>query len=220
MKEGLIVLAGVLPAAQVGASSALAEKAWIHGSADHTAADSQFRGKPGVTLIEPNAAAVRGHFGFTSWPDGCATLALGQRTLKIVPAPGHQEDGIAVHDSRTGWLLTADNVYPGQLQVKDWNGYRASIERLFTFSKSHDISAVLGSHIEMSRTGKLFPAGSTHQPDEASLVLTSDDLSQLHRALQSAGDQAIDIVLPQFVVSPIGAFQRLMSGLLKWLGVR
>lgn len=44
-----------------------------HSHTDHTAADSQFRGQPGVTLIEPNAGAVRRYFGFTNWPDGMAT---------------------------------------------------------------------------------------------------------------------------------------------------
>jgi glyoxylase-like metal-dependent hydrolase (beta-lactamase superfamily II) len=33
-----------------------------HSHGDHTAADAQFRGKPGVTLIEPAAESVREYF--------------------------------------------------------------------------------------------------------------------------------------------------------------
>ena len=130
-----------------------------HSHRDHTAADPQFRGKPGVTLIEPNAKDVREYFGFSAWPEGSATVDLGGRLLEVVPAPGHQDEGIAVYDSRTGWLLTGDNLYPGRLYVKNWNEYRSSMRRLVEFSKSRRISAVLGTHIEISGSGKLVEDG-------------------------------------------------------------
>lgn len=191
-----------------------------HSHSDHTAADSQFRGKPGVTLVEPNAMAVRSFFGLTDWPDGSATIDLGGRTLEVIPAPGHQDEGIVVYDPRTGWLLTGDDLYPGRLYVNNWNEYRSSIGRLVTFSRTRRISAVLGTHIEVSRSGKLFEAGSTYQPDEASLVMTEKDLSQLDQLLQKAGDKPQEILTAKFVVSPIGAFQRVVGSILKWLGVR
>lgn len=191
-----------------------------HGHADHTAGDPQFRGKPGVTLIEPNARAVRESFGFSAWPEGSATVDLGGRVLEVIPAPGHQDEGIAVYDSRTGWLLTGDNVYPGRLYVKNWNEYRSSIRRLVEFSRSHRISAVLGTHIEMSSTGRLFDAGSTFQPDEANLALAAGDLSQLDQVLQQAGDESREIVTGKFVVVPLGAFWRMLGSVLGWLGVR
>lgn len=194
-----------------------------HSHSDHTAADSQFRGKPGVTLIEPNAVDMRGYFGFTDWPEGQALIDLGDRTLKVVPAPGHQDEGIAVYDSQTGWLLTGDNLYPGRLYVWNWNEFRSSIGRLVEFSKSHPISAVLGTHIEMSSAGELYPGGSTFQPNEANLALTVKDLSDLNTSLQSAGEKPKEIVLTKLVVAPIGALQRVIGGIaqgLKWLGVR
>ena len=191
-----------------------------HGHRDHRAADPQFRGKPGVTLIEPNAKDVREYFAFSAWPEGSATIDLGGRLLEVVPAPGHQDEGIAVYDSRTGWLLTGDNLYPGRLYVKNWNEYRSSMRRLVEFSKSHRISAVLGTHIEISSSGKLFEAGSTFQPDEADLDLTAQDLSKLDQALQDAGNEPKEIVLAKFVVVPIGAFWRMLSNVLGWLGVR
>lgn len=56
-----------------------------HSHNDHTAADSQFRGKPGVTLIEPNGKAVRDYFRFTDWPQGLSVVDLGERIIEVVP---------------------------------------------------------------------------------------------------------------------------------------
>src|SRR5262245_23547209 len=137
-----------------------------HGHNDHTAGDAQFRGKPGVTLVEPSAKTVREYFAFARWPDGLAKVDLGGRTLYIIPVPGHHDQAVAVYDSRTRWLLTGDTVYPGWLYVKDWKEYRSSIRRLVEFTKEHSISAVLGTHVEMSRSGTPFPPGTTFQPNE------------------------------------------------------
>ncbi len=189
-----------------------------HSHSDHTAADSQFRGNPDVTLIEPDAKAVREHFGFVDWPEGMATIDLGARKLVVIPAPGHQDESLAVYDPHTGWLLTGDSLYPGQLYVKDWSAYRSSVRRLVEFSKTHEVSAVMGTHIEMSRTsGKLFPRGSTFQPDEVGLALTVEDLLQLDEALRLAGDKPKSIAMEKFVVTPISRFQRVLGRILKWI---
>jgi len=187
-----------------------------HSHGDHRAADPQFQGKPGVTLIAPNATAVRDYFGFPQWPKGSATIDLGGRMLEVLPAPGHQDEGIAVYDARTGWLLTGDNLYPGRLYVRNWNEFRSSIARLAQFSKGRRITAVLGAHIEMSKSGAPFDAGSTFQPGEASLVMTSEDLSQLDRVLRGAGDEPEEIVTTRFVVAPVGAFWRVLGDVIGW----
>lgn len=190
-----------------------------HSHGDHKAGDSQFRGKAGVTLIEPDAKAVREYFGFANWPAGMATIDLGQRSLTVFPAPGHQDESVAVYDARTGWLLTGDSVYPGRLYVKDWSDYRSSIERLVQFSKTHSVSAVMGTHIEMSASGTPFPVGSTFQPKEAPLPLTAEDLTKLNEHLHEAGEDPKEIVTATYVVSPIGMVQRVLTTVLKWLGV-
>jgi hydroxyacylglutathione hydrolase len=187
-----------------------------HSHGDHRAADPQFRGKPGVTLVEANANGVREFFGFSAWPKGSATVDLGGRVLEVVPAPGHQDEGIVMHDPRTGWLLTGDNLYPGRLYVRNWNEFRSSIARLASLSKAHRISAVLGAHIEMSSSGKLFAAGSTFQPDESNLALTTGDLWRLDEVLRDAGDEPKEIVTSRFVVVPISALQRVIGDVLKW----
>lgn len=187
-----------------------------HSHGDHRAGDPQFRGKPGVTLIEPNSEAVRKYFGFSNWPNGSATVDLGGRLLEVFPAPGHQDEGIAVYDAQTGWLLTGDNLYPGRLYVRNWNEFRSSTARLAKFAKGRRVSAVLGAHIEMSKTGAQFDAGSTFQPNEASLVLTSEDLTRLDQVLRDAGDEPEEIVTPRFVVAPIGAFWRVLGDIVGW----
>jgi hydroxyacylglutathione hydrolase len=192
-----------------------------HSHGDHTAGDAQFRGKPGVTLIEPDGDAVRDYFKLTDWPEGSATIDLGARQLEVLPAPGHQDESIAVYDARTGWLLTGDTVYPGLLYVKDWNSYRATIRRLAEFAGTRRVSAIMGTHIEMSRVpGQVYPRGSTFQPDETSLLLTVEDLAGLDQSLQRAGAKPQQITLTKFVVTPVGTLQRVVGSLLKWIGVR
>lgn len=192
-----------------------------HSHGDHTAGDAQFRGKPGVTLIEPDTDSVRAYFKLTSWPEGSASVELGGRPLVVLPAPGHQDESIAVYDARTGWLLTGDTVYPGLLYIKDWNTYRSSIRRLASFAKAHRVAAVMGTHIEMSRTpGKVYPRGSTFQPDETALALTAEDLFGLDQSLQRAGAKPREITLTKFIVTPIGTVQRIVGSFLKWIGVR
>ena len=209
-----------------GLASRRAEKLRIlvahsHSHGDHTAGDAQFRGKPGVTLVEPDADAVRAYFKLTNWPEGSSSVDLGGRSLVVLPAPGHQDESVAIYDARTGWLLTGDSVYPGLLYIKDWDTYRASIRRLAEFAKAHRVSAVMGTHIEMSRTpGKVYARGSTYQPDEAALALTAEDLFGLDESLQRAGAKPQEMVLTKFVVTPVGTLQRVVSSFLKWIGVR
>lgn len=191
-----------------------------HSHGDHTAADAQFRGKPGVTLIEPEAESVREYFGFKQWPAATATLDLGGRSLVIIPIPGHQDESIAVYDSHTGWLLTGDTVYPGNLYVRDWQEYRASIRRLAEFSRGQRISAVMGTHIEMSRAGALFPVGSTFQPDEAPLPLSAADLLRLDEKLRQFGERPAVIAMEKFTVTPLSTLQRVISSVAKWFGIR
>lgn len=187
-----------------------------HSHADHKAADTQFAGKPGVTLVAPTNEAVRRHFGLSAWPQGTATADLGNRMLTVIPAPGHQDEAIAIYDARTQWLLTGDSLYPGRLYVKHWDEYRASVRRLAQFAAAHPVAAVMGTHIELSKAGGQFRAGSTYQPDEAPLPLGVADLLELDRLLEAAGDEPQQIATPRFVVAPLSRFQRLLGKVLSW----
>jgi hydroxyacylglutathione hydrolase len=191
-----------------------------HSHGDHTAGDPQFKGKPGVTLIEPNAEAVRGYFKLSDWPEGSATVDLGARELLVMPVPGHQDESIAVYDPKTGWLLTGDTVCPCFLYIKDWDTYRSSVRRLAEFARAHEVSAVMGTHIEMTRTaGRIYPRGTTFQPEETSLQLSVRDLVALDETLQRAGEKPQEMTMEKFIVTPISRFQRVLGSILKWLGV-
>lgn len=173
-----------------------------HSHGDHKAADAQFRGKPGVTVVEPTPAGVREYFKFNDWPNGEAVVELGGRQLIVQPAPGHQEEALIVYDSRTRWLLTGDSVYPGRLYVRDWPAFRASVHKMVRFTATHPVSAVMGTHIELSSKGKQYPAGATYQPDEAPLPMTPQDLIKLDQLLLQAGNQPKEIATHRFVISP------------------
>ena len=191
--------------------------AHTHSHSDHYAGDPQFRGKSNVTLVEPTMDDVVSFFGLEKWPDGEATFELGERTLVVIPTPGHQEEAIAIYDPRTKWLLTGDTLYPGYIYVKNWESYTNSIARLAEFVKSNDVSALLGSHIEMTREpGKYYPIGTTFQPAEAPLVLPPDSLRELNNVLQES-PQKDELVFDRFVVVPMNFFQKTLSNIARWI---
>lgn len=187
-----------------------------HHHTDHYAGDSQFTGKANVTLVQPTGAAMREFFTFEHWPNGEAHFDLGDRELTIIPTPGHQEDSISLYDSRTRWLLTGDTLYPGYVHVKNWDEYTESIARLDEFAKSHEVTAVLGAHIEMSTTpGEIYPIGTTYQPDEAPLPLPSNKIAELHTALEQLKAPA-EIRFDEMIIGPMGFVQKTISNVVRF----
>lgn len=187
-----------------------------HGHGDHNAADEQFRGKPDVLLIETDVEAVSLYFNLDQWPAGQSEIDLGNRMLTIFPIPGHHQQSIAVFDKKTGWLLTGDTFYPGRLYVNEWNAFKLSIQKLVTFSENHPVTALMGTHIEMSNTpGSDYPRGSSYQPDEASLVLTTNDLLLLNQALTKMKG-ADDKVFDKYIIAPVGIIQKVIGGIIGW----
>lgn len=175
-----------------------------HGHSDHKAADTQFLNKPNVIVVEPKLSAVRTYFGFTQWPNGTKSIDLGNRELTFLPLPGHKDDAIAVYDSQTKVMLTGDSFYPGRLYIKNGSEFKASIKRLFTFAKRHNVETFLGTHIEMTnKAGKDYPIGSTYQPNESSLPLTLQDLTTLNQALNSQVGQLKKQVLNKVIIYPV-----------------
>lgn len=188
-----------------------------HGHGDHYAGDFQFEEMPGVTLVKPSGEAIAEYFNFMDWPTKEASIDLGGRKITIIPTPGHQEEAITIYDAQTKWLLTGDTIYPGLIYVKDWKDYRQSIARLDSFSASHEVSAVLGAHIEMTNNpGEYYPIGSTYQPEEASLLLTLKDLLALNQALQRSTKET-KITRDEYVVMPMNTFPKILSNLARWL---
>jgi len=159
--------------------------AHTHGHGDHVAGDVQFAGRPGTRVVGKDPRAVIDFFGFTSWPDQVVTLDLGGRVLEVTGTPGHHEASISILDPWTGFLLTGDTVYPGRLYVQDMAAFTDSLGRLLPLAESRGVRAVMGAHIEMSRTpGRDYPRGTTYQPQEPPLQMAVDRL----RAVRDAAE--------------------------------
>src|SRR5262249_27607180 len=104
--------------------------AHTHAHGDHIAGDPQLKLLLNTPVVALAPAAVQSFFGVNSWPDEIVTFDLGDRTLDIVPIPGHEPSSIAVYDRQTGILFTGDTLYPGRLYVRDAPAFTRSIQRL------------------------------------------------------------------------------------------
>lgn len=156
-----------------------------HSHGDHAQGDAQLRG-PDVRIVPPTFSGVKQFFGFTRWPEQQSKLELGNRTLDVIPVPGHEESHIAFYDRRAKLLLSGDTLYPGLLVVRDWAAYKSSVARLKRFADNNEIRFVLGAHIEMkSEPGKWFGYPSTFQPGEHVLQLEARHLVELNEALSN-----------------------------------
>jgi hydroxyacylglutathione hydrolase len=163
--------------------------AHTHAHGDHVAADAQFADRPNTVVVGHSAAEVAGFFEITGWPSQGGSVDLGGRTLAVVAIPGHQEASIAVYDPGTGLLVTGDTVYPGRLYVQDMPAFLDSLERLVAFARTHQVSHVLGCHIEMTnRPGRDYPLGSTFQPHEAELAMTVEQLVEVRDSARLVAD--------------------------------
>jgi len=158
-----------------------------HGHGDHVAADGQFADRPHTTVVDRDLEAVREFFGFGGsadrLPGEIVTLELGGRTLTVIGSPGHHKASITIYDPSTGFLLTGDTVLPGRLYAFDYAEFLATLDRLVEFADQHEVTHVLGCHVEMRRKpGRDYPLGATYQPAEHALPMTVEQLRQVQKA--------------------------------------
>jgi hydroxyacylglutathione hydrolase len=159
-----------------------------HSHGDHVAGDAAFRERPDTVVVGLDPAEVAGQFGIADWPDAIGRFDLGDRSLRIIPTPGHQAASIMIYDPRLQVLLSGDVLYPGRLYVpvNFMGDERASIDRLAAFAASHPIRAVLGAHIEMTRTpGQDYAHEVTAHPDEHRLELPAQSIGELQTGLKT-----------------------------------
>ena len=161
-----------------------------HAHGDHVAADGQFADRPDTTVVPPDLPSVQAS---SASPRGrrrsCASTSAAACSRSSA-APGHHPASIAVLDPWSGFLLTGDTVYPGRLYVDDMPSYVASLDRLVDLARSRRVTAVMGCHIEMSRTpGRDYPIGSTWQPDEAPLPMSVEQLERVRDAARAVADR-------------------------------
>lgn len=161
--------------------------AHTHSHDDHFVGDIQFRGKANVTIVGLGVENIKTFFNIRRWPHGVATLDLGERTIYILPIPGHDPTSVAFYDNKSKLLITGDTLLPGRIHVSDWKSFKKSIRKLWDFSKQHEIVYICGAHIETSlATPSIFyDMYATYHPNEQKLPLSVEDLGLLHDALQS-----------------------------------
>ncbi|GIG68087.1 MBL fold metallo-hydrolase [Phytomonospora endophytica] len=157
-----------------------------HGHGDHRSGDGQFADRERTTVVGPQLPEVAAFYGFGDWPATPRELDLGGgRIVDVIPSPGHHSSAVTFYDRYTRLLLTGDSLYPGRLYVDDWAAFQASFDRLAAWSETHEISHVLGCHIEMSTDpGEDYPIGWNHQPDEAALPMTAAHIIEVQRRLR------------------------------------
>ena len=186
-----------------------------HGHLDHRKGDVQFHGKEDVEIVGVEVEDLIARFDFKDWPYLPAEYDLGGRLITLIPTPGHHKASITVFDSETGWLLTGDTLYPGNIRIHSWKSFRASINRLRSFVENLQVTGVLGGHIEIKDTrGELYPAGSTFQPNEAPLALSIDDLVVLQEKL-AISKRSQKLKFHHFVVSPLSWLEKRLSQAMK-----
>ncbi|MGH3509827.1 MAG: MBL fold metallo-hydrolase [Nocardioidaceae bacterium] len=161
--------------------------AHTHGHGDHVAGDAQFGERSDTVVVARDVAAVRAFFGFADWPEGVVRFDLGGRLLDVTGIPGHHAASVAVYDPWTGLLLTGDTVCRGRLYVQDEPAFAASLDRLVGFAADRRVTAVLGSHIEMTQTpGRDYPLGCRFQPDEPPLRMEPTVLGRARDGARAA----------------------------------
>jgi hydroxyacylglutathione hydrolase len=180
-----------------------------HSHGDHVAGDAAFRNRPDTIVVGLKPADVARFFGIDPWPDAIASFDLGGRKLSILATPGHQAAAIMVYDPRLKILLSGDTLYPGRLYVpvNFFTENRASIDRLAAFAATHPIRAVLGAHIEMTRTpGRDYPQEAASHPDEHPLELPGESIAELRRGMAASLDvPGQGQVHDHFIIMPVAA---------------
>ena len=169
-----------------------------HGHLDHRAGDSQFS-IPSVKVVPADLEAVRAFFGFANWPDGIAQVELGDRTIDVIPTPGHHPAHVAFYDRRTGILFSGDFLMPARLTMEDSAAYHASALRVVDFVQEHPLTHILGGHIELDTAGHAYGMGSHYHPNERRLELSKEDLLALPAALE--GFNGFYARHPSFILS-------------------
>jgi glyoxylase-like metal-dependent hydrolase (beta-lactamase superfamily II) len=175
-----------------------------HGHGDHTAGNAAFAARPGTTVIGTGISAVVEYFGLRGWPDDAAVVDLGERSLDVLPIPGHQGVDLALFDRRTRLLFTGDTLYPGRLYIRDFAAYRASLHRLVGFAEASPPCQVLGTHVEMTdRPGEDFAFGADVHAGERALALDPAHISELVAGLDAMAAAPAIEVHDDFIIYPL-----------------
>lgn len=183
--------------------------AHLHPHGDHVAGDAELADRPDTTVVAHGVDDVVAFFQIGAWPEQIGSLDLGARVVDVIPIPGHHRAHVAIYDRETGLLFTGDSLYPGRLYVRaqgrgDFAEYAASMRRLANFCEGRPVTAVLGTHIEMTRTpGEDYPMQAVPHADERSLQLELRHLLELAAAAEAMVDDPQIEVHDDFILYPL-----------------
>ena len=149
-----------------------------HGHLDHRSGDGQFRALPDVEVVPTDLESVKGRLDLADWPNNIGEIDLGDRVIDLIPTPGHYSSHIAYYDRQTGLFFSGDFLLPGRLLIEDTGADLASARRVAEFVEQRPVNYVLGAHIELDESGKMF-VGTRYHPNERPLQLTKQDLLAL-----------------------------------------
>ena len=180
--------------------------AHTHSHLDHRSGDGTFA-NAGATVVGPTVEEVRKFWNLEAWPEGVASIDLGDRLIEVLPIPGHNDNSIAFFDHRTRALLSGDSVIRGRINVSDLIAFRQSVARLSRFIDSVNPSVVLGGHLERDNLPLgLAPATVTK------LVVLSEQVNFVRPI--ASGDHFTVVYLPIILGAMGGGFLLLLGGLL------
>jgi glyoxylase-like metal-dependent hydrolase (beta-lactamase superfamily II) len=183
--------------------------AHTHAHGDHIAGDSEFADRPNTVLVGHTPEQVAAFFHIRSWPNDVAAFDLGGREVDVIPMPGHEKAEIALFDRQTRLLLTGDALYPGRLYIptdpsNQFPAFRDSVDRVVSYTRSLNVSWILGNHIEMTtKPGRDYPMHTPTHPDEHPLQLPYASLLELQKAVDAMGENARLEVHDDFIVYPL-----------------
>ncbi|MFZ0951732.1 MAG: MBL fold metallo-hydrolase, partial [Candidatus Sulfotelmatobacter sp.] len=90
-----------------------------HRHLDHRAGDGQFIHLPNVEVVGFDVDSVQRYYKFANSPNGLAQIDLGDRTVDVIPTPGHNETEVSFYDRNTGLFFSGDFLMPGRLLIDD-----------------------------------------------------------------------------------------------------
>lgn len=185
--------------------------AHLHPHGDHVAGDEELAARPNTTVVGHGVEEVSEYFGIEGWPEQVVSIDLGSREIDVIPIPGHHRAHIAMYDRETGLLFTGDSLYPGRLYVSrskrrgSFPAFAASMRRLVDFCEGRPLTAVLGTHIEMTKEpGVDYSMEATDHPNERELALGREHLVELADAAEAMVDDPQREVHDDFIIYPTG----------------
>ncbi len=175
-----------------------------------TAGTGQFRDRPATTVFEVKAGLPASRL-VVAEADGIGTIDLGARTVTVLSTPGVSAAGLSVYDPYTDFLFTGTTLLPGRIVIRDFDSYKASLERLLAFAQAQPIKWIMGAHIDMSAApGVDYRLRSNYRPHERALELPASSLQRCYDVVNLInGARRAEILSDFIVMNGLGRGERL-----------